>query len=248
MASRHDRLTIASIAVVASVTTVMLHEGVGHGVTAWLRGDHPTLLTSNHLSADVPDKLVSAGGTLANLVAGALAWLAIRRAEDSTLRYTLWLFSLLNLMVGAGYFLFSGVFGYGDWEAVIEDLPSYGVVRPLMAIGGGVLYALVVWRMSRALRRDYAPDPLALWLLPYVAGALVAVLAGWFDPAGSELFWRSTVPANFGGTSGLAWGHWYAGKIDVPGERVVARVPALWLLAATVALVHVAIDGPGIAL
>jgi hypothetical protein len=49
MPDRHDKLTIISMAVVASASATLLHEGVGHGLSAWLRGDIPTELTSNHL-------------------------------------------------------------------------------------------------------------------------------------------------------------------------------------------------------
>ena len=46
---KSDRRTIASLAVIASALATLLHEGLGHGVTAWLRGDQVTELTSNHL-------------------------------------------------------------------------------------------------------------------------------------------------------------------------------------------------------
>jgi len=36
MPDRHDRWTIVSMAVIASAMATLLHEGVGHGVTAWL--------------------------------------------------------------------------------------------------------------------------------------------------------------------------------------------------------------------
>ena len=44
MPDRHDKLTIISMAVVASAAATLLHEGVGHGRMAWLRGDVPTEL------------------------------------------------------------------------------------------------------------------------------------------------------------------------------------------------------------
>jgi hypothetical protein len=247
MASRHDRLTIASIAVIASVTTVMLHEGIGHGVTSWLRGDVPTMLTSNHLTDDHPDRLVAAGGTIVNFIAGALAYLAHRRAQSSTWRYALWLFATLNFMEATGYFFFSGVAGFGDWEAVITGLPHYGLIRAAMAVAGAAAYGFTMWRMARALR-DYAPDTFALWILPYLAGGAVQSLAGMLDPDGLQLFVQSTIPGTFGGTSGLLWGRHYTGKVDEPRERVVARVPAVWLVALIVAAVHIGIDGPGITL
>ena len=50
-AHRHDAITIVSMAVIASAIATLLHEGVGHGLTAFVRGDVPTSLTSNHLSS-----------------------------------------------------------------------------------------------------------------------------------------------------------------------------------------------------
>jgi len=50
MSEQHSKATILSMAVIASASATLLHEGIGHGVTAWLRGDIPTELTSNHLS------------------------------------------------------------------------------------------------------------------------------------------------------------------------------------------------------
>ena len=46
MSEQHSKATIISMAVIASAVATLLHEGVGHGVTAWLRGDIPTELTN----------------------------------------------------------------------------------------------------------------------------------------------------------------------------------------------------------
>ena len=117
----HDRLTIISMAVIASALATLLHEGVGHGLTAFVRGDVPTELTSNHLSSLHPDRLVQAAGTLVNLAAGAIALLASSRvATRPNLRYFLWILAALNLLPGAGYFLFSGIGNIGDWAAVFR--------------------------------------------------------------------------------------------------------------------------------
>lgn len=247
MAARHDRLTTASLGAIAAIVTVMLHEALGHGVVSWLRGDVPTMLTSNHLSDLHPDKLVAAGGSIVNVIVGSLAWLGFRRAQNNTLRYALWLFALDNMMEATGYLFFSGVSGLGDWQVVIADLPAYGVVRAAMALIGAGLYVLVILRFSRALR-DYARAPFALWLLPYLAGVVVQCAAGALDPLGATTFFTSTVAGTVGGTSGLAYGSFYEGKATEPRERVVGRVPWLWVVAAIVVVAHVAIDGPGIRL
>ena len=51
MPTLNDKPTIISMAIIASALATLLHEGLGHGITAWLRGDIPTELTSNHLSS-----------------------------------------------------------------------------------------------------------------------------------------------------------------------------------------------------
>jgi hypothetical protein len=108
MCDRHDKLTIISMAVVASASATLLHEGVGHGLTAWLRGDIPTELTSNHLSSLRPDRWVDAGGTLVNLFVGVCSLLASRVAGGrANVRYFFWIFAAFNLLHGTGYFLFS---------------------------------------------------------------------------------------------------------------------------------------------
>ena len=85
MPEKHSKATIVSMAVLAEATATLLHEGVGHGITAWLRGAVPTELTSNHLSTLYPDRWVDAGGTLVNLGAGALALsLRVRQATGQT--------------------------------------------------------------------------------------------------------------------------------------------------------------------
>src|ERR1700674_2715567 len=120
MPMKHNNATIISMAVIASALATLLHEGVGHGLIAWLRGDVPTQLTSNHLSTLRPDRWVDAGGTLVNLAAGALSLLAARAAGTrANLRYFFWLLASHNLLPGAGYFMFSGIIGFGDWQEVI---------------------------------------------------------------------------------------------------------------------------------
>jgi hypothetical protein len=251
-APRHDPLTIVSMAVIASALATLLHEGLGHGVTALVRGDIPTDLTSNHLSSLHPDRLVAAAGTLVNLLVGGVSLLASRRiAGRANLRYFLWILAALNLLPGAGYFLFSGIFGFGDWDAVIRDLPYHAALRIGMTIGGAVLYVFVVRLLAIAIapflvdRSSYN----TVGRLPYYAAGLFSCAAGLLDPLGIHLLLVSTIPAAFGGSSGLMWADSLVPRLPDPGSTLIVRRDRVWWIAALlIGGAYVAVLGPGIRL
>ena len=65
-------------------------------------------------------RLVGAGGTLANLIFGALFWVVARAVRQSASgRYFFWLLKTFNLFEAGGYFLFSGIGDIGDWVAIV---------------------------------------------------------------------------------------------------------------------------------
>jgi hypothetical protein len=249
MPDRHDKLTIISMAVVASASATLLHEGVGHGLTAWLRGDVPTELTSNHLSTLRPDRWVDAGGTLVNLLAGAGSLLASRAAGDrANIRYFFWLFAALNLLHGAGYFLFSGVFGFGDWNEVIRGLPHQVALRIGMTLLGAVSYVLVV-RLLAVSVRPFVTDRRTyntVGRLPYYATGLFACAAGAFDPLGVKLLLVSTIPAAFGGPSGLLWADSLLPRTMTGRTFLVGRQIEWWIAAVIVGGSYIAFLGRGI--
>jgi hypothetical protein len=245
----HSKATIISMAIVATGITVLLHEGVGHGVTSWLRGGVPTELTSNHLSSLHEDRWIEAGGTLVNLAAGMLALLAAHMAGTrAALRYFCWLLAAHNLFSGAGYFLFSGVFGFGDWQQVIAGLPHQALLRTVMAIFGLVLYVLVAWLLAIAVRPFCSTrgDYNAVGRLPYLASCLFSCAAGAFDPLGIKLLLESTIPAAFGGSSGMLWLDSMIPRPLPESRLVVPRLPAWWIGAALFAIAYIVVLGRGI--
>jgi hypothetical protein len=249
MPVENDKRTIVSMAVIASLTATQLHEGVGHALVAWMRGDIPTELTTNHVESTRPDAWVSAGGTLVNLLVGAICLIASRRAGDRpNTRYFLWLLGSLNLLPGAGYFLFSGIGGLGDWNAVIEGSPHYVAWRIAMTLFGLVLYfACVLW-LGRVLR-PFSPDGKTyntVARLPYYAACLFSVIAGLLDPMGIPLLLASTIPAAFGGSSGLMWADSLMRKLPVEPLLTVHRHPAWWIAAIVLGSAYILIVGPGI--
>ncbi|HWE83803.1 MAG TPA: hypothetical protein VG267_02585 [Terracidiphilus sp.] len=223
---RHSKTTIIALAVLASVIGSMLHEGLGHGVTAWLRGDLVTEWTSNHLDSLRPDRLVDAGGTLVNLIAGFALYFAARAAGSrANLRYFLWILATLNLLHGAGYFLFSGALGLGDWAQVIAGLPHQGALRATMAATGAMLY-VVFLRLLVIELRPFCPGRAeynTVGRLPYYASCVFMCIAGALDPLGFKLMLLSTIPAFFGGLSGLLWGDVFLRGQRAPDEILTVR-------------------------
>ncbi len=254
-AETNDRVTIISMAVLAIAAASLLHEGLGHGVTAYVRGDIPTQLTSNHLSDIRPDRLVDAAGTLVNLIAGALAmYLSTLAGRRANIRYFLWLLGTFNLLDGAGYFAFSGILGVGDWQEVIAGLPYYLALRIAMSIFGIVFYYFAVVLIARLLR-PFCPTYIyarthynTLGRIPYYAACAFYCLAGAFDPLGIKVLFLSTIPASFGGHSGLLWADNRLPRTSSPSTTplIVTRQPAWWISAILIGLAYILILGRGI--
>jgi hypothetical protein len=249
MMKTSSKLTIISMAVIASAMATLLHEGAGHGLTAWLRGDIPTELTSNHLSDLRPDRWVDAAGTLVNLAVGTLSLVASRSAGNrANLRYFFWIFAALNLLPGAGYFLFSGILGLGDWEEVIHGLPHQVALRIAMTLFGALLYLLVVRLLAISVRPFVVERSTynTVGRLPYYAASLFSCIAGAFDPLGLRLFLVSTVPAAFGGSSGLMWADSIMPRTPPLQSLLVREQRAWWVAALILGSCYIVILGRGI--
>lgn len=249
MPDQHSKATIISMAVIASALATVLHEGLGHGVTAALRGDVVTELTSNHLSSLRPDRWVDAAGPVVNLIVGSGALFAFHLAgKRANTCYFLWILAALNLLPGAGYFVFSGIFGFGDWFQVILGLPHQVALRVGMTMFGAALYVLVA-RLLAVSVRPFVPDRSAynsVGRLPYCAAGLFSCAAGIFDPLGINLLFVSTIPAAFGGSSGLLWADGLMPRALSEQNLVVQRNRLWWIAAVLIGGGYIVILGRGI--
>lgn len=253
-----DALTVCAISLVAGILTNVLHEGVGHGLTALLTGASSGVLTTVAWSSAFHSRLVEAGGTLVNLGAALVFWLALRSARRASMpvRYFLLITSAFNLFTGTGYFFFSGVTDFGDWAAVISGLHPHPLWRVLLVIvGASSYYAAVVVVGVGLVRyvgipRDQQGRLRRLTMVPYFSGILLASGAGLLNPLGIQLLWQSALPATAGGQSGLLWLQYY-----IPRGTEPKRTPEqlgrsyVWIgIAAALAIVYVVVLGRGITL
>jgi len=253
-----DTLTICAISIVAGILTNILHEGVGHGLTALLTGAKSGVLTTVAWSSAFDSRLVEAGGTLANLAAALVFSLALRSVKNASMptRYFLLIACAYNVFTGTGYFFFSGVTNFGDWAAVISGLNPHWLWRALLVIAGASSYfiAAVVVGMGLVhyvgISRHQQGRLRKLTLIPYLTAILLASGAGLLNPLGMQLLWESALPATAGGQSGLLWLQYYIPRQTEPKRSPgqVARSYVWISVAAVLLVVYVVVLGRGITL
>jgi hypothetical protein len=258
-ATKPDLLTIAAITVAAAVIADFSHEGLGHGGMCVATGGKPLVLSTVHFECSAETRLVAAGGTLANLIFGALFWVTARAVKRSaSWRYFFWLLMTFNLFSVGGYFLFSGIGNIGDWAAVVAGWqPAWAWRVGLAALGIGTYFFVFVPLSLRELRPFLGKDAKIrvrrarqLTVTPYLTAGVLACVAGALNPVGPLLILISAAAASFGGNSGLAWMWNLLYGPRIPSSEF--QMPEIersrgWIIAAVVlAIGFIAGLGPGV--
>ena len=258
-ATQPDLLTIVAIAIAATVIADFIHEGIGHGGMCAAGGGQALALSTVHFECSADTRLVAAGGTLANLVFGALFWIAARAVrQTASWRYFFWLLMTFNLFDAGGYFLFSGVGNFGDWAAVVAGWqPAWAWRLGLIALGIVTYFLLFMPLCLRELRPFMGRDAaIRVWrarqltLAPYLTCGMLSCIAGALNPVGPLLILVSAAAASFGGKSGLAWMWTLLRSPRIPSSEL--QLPEIersrgWVVAAVIlAIVFIAGAGPGV--
>jgi hypothetical protein len=253
-----DRLTMIAISALACILQNVLHEGLGHGVTAWLSGAHRVTMSTVALQSDIATRWISANGTLINLLFGAIFWLVLlkpRRYRPAT-RYFLVLAMAGNLLTGAGYFLFSGAINFGDWAEVIRGLQPHWMWRiGLVVLGLASYYAsmLVVAAEMKPFQSNGETSRRVRMLCwtPYFTDGILACFGGLFNPLGLFYVIASALPSTLGANAGLLSLPGMIGRLRSAKEGQVEpiRRSAVWIATAGVAsLLFILVLGHGITL
>jgi hypothetical protein len=207
---KDDKLTLIAVSLLACMLQDVLHEGLGHGVTASLSGAHRLTVSTVALQSDITTRWISANGTLVNLFFAAIFALLLRKPQRyaPTGFYFLVMAMAGNLFTGTGYFLFSGVASFGDWAAVIQGWQPHWMWRlGLVLVGAASYYAsmlLVASKLKHFYGKDTGPHRLRLlsWT-PYFSDGLLAGVAGLLNPAGLFYVLASALPSTLGANAGL---------------------------------------------
>ena len=229
--SQDDRLTVIAVAALACILQDVLHEGVGHGLASYVLGAHTITLSTVAEDSDITSQWIDAAGTLVNLAAAAGFYLALRVLRGGpTLRLFLVLCLAGNLFTGTGYFLFSGVFGFGDWQQVIRGFEPAWIWRlGLVLVGAASYFAamrLVASEFTEFARGTSPRRIRTLAWLPYLLAGPLAFVAGLRNPAGIFFVFASALPSTLGANAGL-WNMPGMVRKDLPGPGV-ARIDRSW--------------------
>jgi len=253
---KDDLLTIIAISVVALMISTMLHEGLGHGAVALLTGAASGTLSTVAWSSPFDSRLVAAGGTIVNLITGFVCWLALRAAHNNsaTTRFFLLIACAFNLFSGTGYFFFSGVTGFGDWQQVIAGMHPSWLWRTLLIVVGMGAYYCAMRIVGASVVRYLGVPPgdrtrfRRLTWVPYFAAILIELIAGLRNPLGLPLVFESALPATAGANCALLFLVYYVPRSTTPGpncQPIPRSYP--WIIVSSVlALVFVLVLGPGI--
>ena len=255
-----DSVTLGSIGVLAYIVGNLLHEGAGHGGACLLVGAQPLVLSSVHFECSMDSRLVMAGGTVANFIAGGLFFALgrITGRNHPRWKYFFWIAMTVNLFTATGYFLFSGIGGIGDWGAFIRGLGPQWIWRIGLTLCGAVSYFLVALLSLLELRPLIGSNPqryeraVRLSRIPYFVGGIFMCVAGALNPRGAILILISAAASTFGGTSGLMWDPDLLRKramipFGPPTEPMpIERSWPLAIAAAAAAIAFMIVLGPGV--
>lgn len=163
-----------------------------------------------------------------------------------------------NLFVAAGYPLFSGLIGIGDWVDVVQGFQPAWVWRLLLTLSGLILYVVGVWISLREMVTLIGSHPaerllraFRLTLVPYLAGSIAASIGALLNPIGLYVAFTSAA-ASFGGSSAFAWmsqmlkTKWFPKTSE---SLILIERNWTWIVLAGIFLVlHVVVLGPGVQL
>ncbi|HXD11712.1 MAG TPA: hypothetical protein VN653_16725 [Anaerolineales bacterium] len=260
-----DLLTLIALSAFSFMLATAFHEHLGHSLACAVLGGNIRGMGafyvdcgSDSLSA-VGNRLVALAGPLVSLVTGIVCvpLFDLTSRSNAQLKYFLWHFLTTNLMVAAGYVLFSGVAGIGDLgtgeNGVFHQFQPEWVYRIQLVVLGAAGYYGVVLLAIRKMDSFIGGEGVErvqraqmLSLISYLTGGVVAVLIGLLNPLGLVIVLISSVASSLGGTSGMAWMMQLLDRRKDTGEEPFALPRSWgWILVSLVFLVaYAAVLGP----
>jgi len=217
MGQKVDPLTMIGWGALMMPVLTVWHEIGGHAAFCAAQGGHIATIGAFYVEctglSGVHEVLVACAGVLVNALLAALAFFCWRRIEGVIWRLVLWLIWVSESFVAAGYFLFSGVTGFGDLGVgnggSLIGAPNPIAFRIAEAIVGGGAYFLLVRAAMRSLNEMVGTGPDSrrshrrIAHIYYATAGLCAVVVGLANPVGIVITIMSAAASSFGGLAGF---------------------------------------------
>ena len=261
--------TLIAISVLAWALVNIMHEIVGHAGAAIVVGIAVKAVSTSTAYIKVdwaqfaaehgsnPLRLIVAGGTIVNLVTGALALLALqwKKVTNTAMRYFLWLFATFSMIIVAMNMFTCPLLGFGDWTEFLSTLEQKHIWK-ILIIGTGLVLMVAGYVLSLRLwmprMKGHRLTLLGITAIPVVTMIAVQTLSLVKSPF-------TTLPpqTNHLLASVFAYIHfalWAMVVNLIPGPRSSDTVEAIWLprsnawlaLGLVVFVFFVLVLGPGI--
>jgi len=257
---RIDPVTVVGLGLLLLPLLTMWHEIGGHAATCVVL--HGRVATIGAFYVDCEglsgwrQVAVSSAGAAMDTVLAIVAWQVWRRVTSDRARLFWWYVAVVKGYVAAGYFLFSGVSGFGDFGTDpgngLAILPAHAVVRIALIVIGGLAYwrlYLLAARMLAGMLGQGMETKVARRVVAhlfYLTMGLDAVLIGVFNPVGFVITLMSAAASSFGGNAGLISVGYATKEAGEPKPFTIDRSWAALVIGATVSLAFGAILGPSL--
>ena len=214
---RVDWLTVAGLGALLMPLLTMWHEIGGHAAACAALGGRVSTIGAFYVECDglfsAGNIIVACAGIFMNAVLSVAAYAVWLRTTGDMPRLALWFIWVSEAFVASGYFLFSGVSGYGDLGiGKGGSLSAFDLAWPIQLIEiaiGAASYILLVRTAIRALNAMVGEGPetrRARRLIAHVYYASVGIAAlvvGLFNPVGIVITIMSAAASSFGGLAGF---------------------------------------------
>lgn len=215
-----DPIALMALSCVAYILAIFMHEAGGHALSCVLLGAHLKSIGAFYVDCDATQvsvaaqRTIAASGVLVNVLVGWISHMMLKKARGPQGRFFLWLVMAISLLDAAGYLMFSGVSGLGDFgdgpSGFFAGESHFLLHQVVLTVAGVGLYFVVVLLLVRALQHVVSPEATPgqvgrLLSLSYLSGGLLALLIGLMNPYGWVLVLTSAAASTLGGTSGLLW-------------------------------------------
>jgi hypothetical protein len=183
------RLPVANyflIGTIGYMAADIIHECLGHGGMCLLLGNKISLLNSVYFKSSIGNYLTDIGGPIANVIAGILIYVLIRKSRNLPFlsKWLLLHIMVYNLCWFSGTLLDSIININGDWSHAANELKLNSHITHWLLLIVAVLSYIIFLRMTRAcLEQQFQGSSYSkkqLILYPYLFAIASASVAGFF--------------------------------------------------------------------